>query len=101
MENNLHYCVRDLKAILKDKGRVKTGFCFSKNNLDTCNVEIEIVPIETKKLIGIPNQSDLYRVILKYEIKSKISEGDKIYKKEELEELFINLSKDFEKFENM
>lgn len=99
MEDKLHYLVKDLKAILKDKGRVKTGFCFSKNNLDTCNVEIEIESVKPKEIIGIPKQPIEYHTKLKYEIYHRTFLGEKIYKGEEIEELFIKLSKDFKKFE--
>lgn len=101
MEGKLHYLVKDLKAILKDKGEVKTGFCFSKNNLDTCNVEVEIVSVKPKEIVGIPKQPIEYHVKLKYEIYHRTFLGENVYKDEEIEELFIKLSKDFEKFENM
>lgn len=105
MESKLHYLVKDLKAILKDKKedkeKVKGEFSFSKDNLDTCNVEVEIELIVPKEIVGIPKQPIEYHVKLKYEIYHRTFLGESVYKGEEIEELFIKLSKDFEKFENM
>lgn len=93
MENKFE----EIKRILKDKGSVKTRFCFSKDTPDTCNVEIEIEKVNPKEIAGISKQPTEYHVKLKYEIYHRTFLGEDIYKEEEIEKLF----KDFEKLENI